>query len=74
MPIQEGRTALDRVNMGKGTFAFLDPLFDPDLIVLQQSEFSPEKLVEPESQALHRGYRAFRQILGNLGATGDWVS
>lgn len=73
-PIQEGRTALDGVNLGEGTFAFLDPPFDPALVVLQQSEFSPEKLVELESQALHRGHRAFRQILGNLGATGDWVS
>lgn len=73
-PIQEGRTALDGVNLGEGTFAFLDPPFDPAVVVLQQSEFSPEKLVELESQALHRGHRAFRQILGNLGATGDWVS
>jgi sugar phosphate isomerase/epimerase len=48
-PIQEGRTALDGVNLGEGTFAFLDPPFDPAVVVLQQSEFSPEKLVELES-------------------------
>tara|TARA_B100000768_G_C11282559_1_gene379539 strand:+ start:4209 stop:5165 length:957 start_codon:yes stop_codon:yes gene_type:complete len=71
-PIQTGRKALNGVILGEGAFAYLDPPFDPARIILQQSEFTPQKLVDLEGQALHRGHEGFRQVLKNLGATGDW--
>ena len=71
-PIQDGRKALDGVNLGDGAFAYLDPPFDPARVVLRQSELGPQTLVDLENSALHRGHKAFRQILKNLGTTGDW--
>jgi 3-oxoisoapionate decarboxylase len=71
-PIQTGRRPLDRVSLGEGAFAFLDPPFDPARVILQQSAFSPQSLVDLESQALDHGRDIFRQVLKNLGATGDW--
>jgi sugar phosphate isomerase/epimerase len=71
-PIQEGRKALNGVNLGKGAFAYLDPPFYPAHVILQQSAYSPQSLVDLENQALHRGHESFRQVLKNLGATGDW--
>jgi sugar phosphate isomerase/epimerase len=71
-PIQTGRKALNGVVLGEGAFAYLDPPFDPEHVILQQSEFTPQTLVDLESQALLRGYESFRQILKNLGTTGDW--
>ncbi len=72
-PIQEGRKALNGVNLGEGAFAYLDPPFSPAHVILQQSAFSPQMLVDLEFQALHRGHEGFRQVLKNLGATGDRV-
>ena len=71
-PIQTGRRPLNGVILGEGAFAFLDPPFDPARVILQQSAFSPQTLVDLESQALRRGHEGFRQVLKNLGATGDW--
>ena len=71
-PIREGRKALNAVNPGEGAFAYLDPPFDPARVILQQSAFSPQSLVDLENQALHRGHFGFQQVLKNLGATGDW--
>ena len=71
-PIRDGRPALDGVTLGEGTFAYLDPPFDPARVILRQSEFSPQTLVDLESQNLQRGHDGFRQVLKNLGATGNW--
>ena len=71
-PIQAGRKALHGVNLGEGAFAYLDPPFDPARVILQQSEFTPQTLVDLESQALNHGRDGFRQVLKNLKATGDW--
>ena len=71
-PIQTGRRPLNGVILGEGAFAFLDPPFDPARVILQQSAFSPQTLVDLESQALRRGHEGFRQVLKNLGAAGDW--
>ncbi len=71
-PIQTGRRPLNGVILGEGAFAFLDPPFDPARVILQQSAFNPQTLVDLESQALRRGHEGFRQVLKNLGATGDW--
>ena len=73
-PIRDGRAALDDVKLGEGAFAYLDPPFNPARVILRQSEVSPQTLVELESQALHRGHEAFRQVLKHLGATGNWSS
>jgi len=70
-PIQTGRRPLDGVSLGEGAFAYLNPPFDPSRVILQQSAFNPKMLVDLERQALHRGHEGFRQILKNLGATGD---
>ena len=72
-PIRTGRMISPGVNLGKGSFAYLDPPFDPARVVLRKSEFDPQTLVEYELQALHRGHNSFKQVLKNLGATGDWA-
>ncbi len=71
-PIQKGRTALPGVNLGEGAFAYLHPPFNPARVVLCQSKFEPQTLVDHEFQALHRGHESFRHILKYLGTTGDW--
>ncbi len=71
-PIQEGRKALNGVNLGHGAFAYLDPPFDPARLVLRHSAHSPETLVDLEMCALNRGHDAFKQILKSLNATGIW--
>ena len=71
-PIQKGRRPLNGVCLGVGAFEYLSPPFDPAQVVLQQSAFRPEKLVNLESAALRRGHEAFLSVLKNLGATGDW--
>ena len=71
-PIRDGRPALDGVTLGEGAFAYFDPPFDPARVILRQSEFSPQTLVDLESQTLQRGHDGFRQVLKNLGATGNW--
>jgi 3-oxoisoapionate decarboxylase len=71
-PIQKGRRSLNGVCLGVGAFECLSPPFDPAQVVLQQSAFRPEKLVNFESAALRRGHEAFLSVLKNFGATGDW--
>jgi 3-oxoisoapionate decarboxylase len=66
-PIRPGRRPLPGVTLGKGAFAFLDPPHGPARIVLDQSQLSPERLVDLEHQALIRGLAAFQQILTDLG-------
>ena len=71
-PIQVGRETLSGVVLGQGSFKYLDPPFDPALIILNQSEFEPEVLVKLENDALMRGRSAFFNMLRSLGAKGDW--
>jgi sugar phosphate isomerase/epimerase len=66
-PIRPGRTPLPGVTLGEGAFAWLDPPHDPARIVLDQSQLSPETLVDLEHQALIRGLAAFRRVLTDLG-------
>ena len=73
-PIQTGRMTLPGVNLGNGAFAYLTPPFDAARVVLRQSAFSPQTLVDLEHQALHRGHDSFKRILKSLGASGDWDS
>ena len=51
-PVRDGRSALNDVKLGEGAVAYLDPPFDPARVILRQSEFSPQTLVELESHAL----------------------
>lgn len=53
--IQPGRQPLAHVELGRGTFAYLDPPFDPARIVLDQSQHSGAELVRLERAALERG-------------------
>jgi sugar phosphate isomerase/epimerase len=68
-PIRESRVPLAGVTLGEGTFAFVDPPFDPTYLVLDQSQLSPEQLVELEYRALIRGNTAFRTVLRELGCS-----
>ena len=70
--IRDGRTPLPGVILGEGTFSYLNPPFDPARVILNQSEFSPQTLIDYERRALQRGHVAFRSILRKLGATGEW--
>ena len=70
--IRDGRTPLPSVILGEGTFSYLNPPFDPARVILNQSEFSPQTLIDYERRALQRGHVAFRSILRKLGATGEW--
>jgi hypothetical protein len=58
---------LPGVTLGQGTFAYLEPPFDPARIVLDQSQLAPDRLVELEHQALIRGLANFRAVLRGLG-------
>ena len=71
-PIQKGRTTLPGVKLGEGAFAYLDPPFHPARVLLYQSDFEPQTLIDHEFQALLRGHRNFKQILKHLGTTGKW--
>ena len=71
-PIQKGRKPLNGVILGKGSFSYLNPPFDPKRVVIRQSDFNPQKLVELESEALQIGHEEFKKILKHLGATGKW--
>ena len=71
-PIRPGRVPLEGVMLGEGSFAFLNPPFAPERIVLDQSQLSRERLVELEHAALLRGIVAFRNILSSLGCRGRW--
>ena len=70
--IRDGRTPLPGVILGEGTFSYLNPPFDPARVILNQSEFSPQTLIDYERRALQRGHVAFRNILRKLGTTGEW--
>ena len=67
------REPLSDVTLGKGSFAYLTPPFDPSMVILNQSAFDLEDLIRLENDALIRGSKAFFNILTGLGAKGDWV-
>jgi sugar phosphate isomerase/epimerase len=69
-PIRDGRVALEGVTLGEGSFRFLDPPFDPERIILDQSQHSGEALVALERAALERGVAFFKASLARLGVTG----
>ena len=71
-PIRDGRPPLPGVILGKGTFSYLNPPFDPVRVIISQFDFRPETLIDYERTALQRGQVAFRSILIKLGATGEW--
>jgi hypothetical protein len=60
------------VILGKGTFSYLNPPFDPVRVIISQFDFRAETLIDYERTALQRGQVAFRSILIKLGATGEW--
>jgi len=66
-PTRAGRTPLAGVTLGEGAFAFVVPPFDPGFLVLDQSQLSPERLVDLEYKALIRGKAAFDAVLRGLG-------
>ena len=65
--IRDGREPQPGVTLGKGSFAYLEPPFDPARVVLDQSRLTPEDLVALEYQALIRGVAAFRAVLERQG-------
>lgn len=67
-PIRAGRVPLAGVQLGEGSFAFLDPPFDPARIVLDIGQLTPRQRVELERQALLRGLAGFRSVLDRLRA------
>jgi hypothetical protein len=71
-PIHAGREPLSDIVLGQGSFAYLNPPFDPARVILNQSEFNPNMLVKLENDALQKGRSAFFAILKSLGAKGDW--
>lgn len=71
-PIRPGRVALAGVSLGQGSFAFLDPPFDPALVILDQSVHSPQSLIDLEHAALGRGVAGFRSVLRRQGCRGPW--
>lgn len=66
-PIRQGRTPKAGVTLGEGSFEFADPPFDPGFLVLDQSQLSPERLVDLEYKALIRGKAASDAVLRGLG-------
>ena len=71
-PIKKGRKPLSGVKLGMGSFSYLNPPFDPKRVIVRQSDFSPQKLVKLESEALQKGHEEFKKVLKHLGATGKW--
>lgn len=65
--IRPGHEPQPGVTLGQGSFAFLEPPFDPARIVLDLSELPPGRLVDLEHQALIRGVAAFRAVLERQG-------
>ncbi len=65
--IREGREPQPGVTLGEGSFAYLEPPFDPARVVLDQSRLTPAELVALEHQALVRGVQAFRAVLERQG-------
>ncbi len=72
-PIRPGRTPLDGVRLGQGSFAYADPPFDPGRIVLDQTRLSAEELVRLEARALGRGLDWYKGVLRDLGCSGGWA-
>jgi 3-oxoisoapionate decarboxylase len=64
--IQLGRVPQDDVNLGKGSFRYLKPPFDPARIILDQTQFSGAELVRLEGDALLRGLASFENTLAAL--------
>ena len=65
--IRDGREPQPGVTLGAGSFAYLEPPFDPARLVLDQSRLTPDELVALEHQALVRGVQAFRAVLERQG-------
>lgn len=65
-PIRAGRSPLDGVVLGEGSFRYLDPPFDPARVVLDQTALSGLELVRLERAALDRGLAWFRAELAAL--------
>lgn len=66
-PIRAGRTPIGAVRLGEGAFRYLEPPFNPERIILDQSKHATSELVRLERNALDRGVRWFRQELDKLG-------
>jgi sugar phosphate isomerase/epimerase len=66
--IRDGRQPQSGVTLGEGSFAYLDPPYDPGRIVLDQSLLTPDQRVDLEHQALIRGVAAFRAVLERQGS------
>ena len=71
-PIAPNRQPLKNFILGDGAFAFLEPPFDPERIVLDQSQHKPLTLVALEYDALIRGINYFYKMLRKLGCDGRW--
>jgi 3-oxoisoapionate decarboxylase len=65
--IRAGRTPIGATRLGEGGFRFLEPPFNPERIILDQSEHAASELVRLERSALDRGATWFRQELDQLG-------
>jgi len=72
-PIKIDRCPLGEVELGKGSFAFLEPPFNPNQIILDKSKFSPKDLVYLENEVLKKAVNAFFNLLLDLGAKGSWL-
>jgi hypothetical protein len=60
-PVAAGRKPQGSVALGRGSFRFLAPPFDPARIILDHSRHSGEELVRLERAALDRGLAWFRR-------------
>ena len=65
--IRDGREPQPGVTLGEGSFAYLEPPFDPARVVLDQSRLTPDERIALEHQALVRGVQAFRAVLERQG-------
>ena len=65
--IRDGRDPQPGVTLGSGSFAYLEPPFDPVRVMLDQSRLTPDERVALEQQALIRGVQAFRAVLERQG-------
>jgi len=69
VPVAAGREPLDGVKPGEGAFRYASPPFDPAYLILDPSRHAAEELVRLEREALDKGVRWFRALLGRLGVT-----
>jgi sugar phosphate isomerase/epimerase len=67
--IRPHRTPLAGVVLGEGSFRYAQPPFDPQFLILDQSQFSGDDLVRMEKIALDRGTAWFRNLLVELGCS-----